>query len=540
MSRSEHWNTPREIKRAFPESTEAGCAAGPVIYTENEKKYIDDSESHIAVIGRTGKGKSQCCSLPFIREVLDKGESLVMLDPKGEGYRCSSGVIPDNYQKFCLDFRVPRQSPDSWNPLTVPYRLFHSENPDDRDIACSMVSEFWTGVYPRDEADDPFWPDSAAQYAKGLTYGLFELAKEEYVNLDSISAMMEKSEQRYAGISNLVKEFHNMLPSDSLAKRNLAPYVSAPNETRGSMHTTAASGLEVFSRSRGLMEMLGNNSFDIQSIDVNRPLVLFVITPDETNVYDSLAGLLISQVTQHLIRASQEMEGPLPIRVNIVLEELGSVGKCIPTLPNLMVAGRSRNLRIMLILQSFSQLTQVYGNAQAETIESSIGLIIGFSTNNWETLSEWARRCGEKYVKPNGQNGPVVKEQLITASQLAAMPHGTALIMVDSQYKFIAQLPFYYQSYKPAENPMTKALPFKETYGHMAIDFEKMVKGMKMDAERKRMQTDNSEGREMAFNLFMPHPPKVDPRDKASIDEIIARLDKKIEALAKEEEEKNS
>ena len=176
-----------------------------------------------------------------------------------------------------------------------------------------------------------------------------------------------------------------------------------------------------------------------------------------------------------------------------------------------MVAGRSRNLRIMLILQSFSQLTQVYGKSQAETIESSVGLTIGFSTNNWETLNEWARRCGEKYVKPNGLNGPIVKEQLITASQLAAMPPGTALIMVDSQYKFIAQLPFYYQMYKDAEKPVAKAAPFEETYGHKAINFEKMVKDMKLES-----------------------------KPITNIDEIIARLDKKIEELAKEEEEKNS
>ena len=65
MSRSERWNTAGEIKRRFHETTDPMNGAGPVIYVENGRKYSDDSESHIAVIGRTGKGKSQCCSLPF-------------------------------------------------------------------------------------------------------------------------------------------------------------------------------------------------------------------------------------------------------------------------------------------------------------------------------------------------------------------------------------------------------------------------------------------------------------------------------------------
>ena len=51
-----------------------------------------------------------------------------------------------------------------------------------------------------------------------------------------------------------------------------------------------------------------------------------------------------------------------------------------------MVASRSRNMRLMLVLQSTSQLVDVYGKSKAETIYSSIGITIGFSTNNWENL----------------------------------------------------------------------------------------------------------------------------------------------------------
>ena len=87
MSRSERWNTVNEVKRRFHETNDSTHGAGPVVFVENGRKYSDDSESHIAVIGRTGKGKSQCCSLPFMREILRKGESLIMLDPKGEGYK---------------------------------------------------------------------------------------------------------------------------------------------------------------------------------------------------------------------------------------------------------------------------------------------------------------------------------------------------------------------------------------------------------------------------------------------------------------------
>ncbi len=530
MSRSERFNTGNEIKRRFHETTAAMNGAGPVVYVENGRKYSDDTESHIAVIGRTGKGKSQCCSLPYMREILQKGESLIMLDPKGEGYKKNACYIPENYQVFCVDFRNPRKSPTRFNPLSTPYRLFRSKDPDDNDIASSMLSELWNGVYPYDGHSDKFWTDASANYGKGLTYGLFETAPEDQINLNSVAVMMEQSEIRSAGTGNtILKGFYESLPLDSLAKRNLATYVTAPNDTRASIHSVAASGLEVFSRSKGLMEMLSEDTLNILDLDVDRPFALFIITPDETDVYDALAGLLISQITQHLIRVAQERGGKLPIRVNIILEELGSVGRSIPNLPNLMVASRSRNLRLMLVLQSLAQLTDVYGKSKAETINSCIGITIGFSTNSWETLSEWAQRCGEKQIENNGH---IIKEQLITASQLAAMPTGTALVMVDSQYKFIAHLPFYDEMYDNSRWKAPSLISNSNRKCSRYFDFASLVS----DLRKNKLESLLSDTQKNHAHLVMGSPFS-QRSGNIDIDDLVSRIDAKIAELEAEEEQ---
>ncbi len=533
MSRSERWNTKNEIKRRFHDTIDKANGAGPIVYVENGRKYSDDSEAHIGVFGRTGKGKSQCCVLPCCRNIVEKNESGIFLDPKGEIYRKLSCFIPAHYQVICLDFRNPRKSPTKWNPLSTPYRLFCSKDPDDNDVASSMLSELWNGVYPYDGHSDKFWTDSSANYAKGLTYGLFEMADADLINLDSVAVMMEQSEIRM-GSGTILKTFYDSLPLDSLAKRNLATYATAPNETRASIHSVAASGLEVFSRSRGLMEMLGEDTLNIMDIDVNRPFVCFVITPDETDVYDSLAGLFVSQLTQHLIRVAQEKGGKLPIRVNIILEELGSVGKSIPALPNLMVASRSRNMRLMLVLQSLAQLTDVYGKSKAETINSCIGITIGFSTNSWDTLTEWAQRCGEKQIENSGH---ILKEQLITASQLAAMPTGTALVMVDSQYKFISHLPFYNEMYDNSgwEEPQYKT----GTSGNKlkTLDFSRMVN----EIRQKHIETmlSNNGTEKKPTGLSMPGFPFISDSEsdhEPDLSGLISKIDAKIAELEAEEE----
>lgn len=534
MSRSERWNSGNEIKRRFHDTSDSIHGAGPVVYVENGRKYSDDSEAHIGVIGRTGKGKSQCCSLPFMREILQKGESLIMLDPKGEGYKMNACYIPNNYQVFCVDFRNPRKSPTKWNPLNTPYRLFKSKDPDDNDIASSMLSELWNSVYPYDGHSDKFWTDSSVNYAKGLTYGLFEKANEEQINLDSVAVMMEQSEIRL-GISNLLKSFYELLPLDSLSKRNLASYVTAPNDTRASIHSVAASGLEVFSRSKGLMEMLGEDTLNIMDIDVDRPFLLTVIIPDETDVYDALSGLLVSQVSQHLIRVAQEKGGKLPIRVNMILEELGSVGKSIPTLPNLMVAGRSRNMRLMLVLQSNAQFVDVYGKSKAETINSCIGITIGFSTNSWETLTEWSQRCGEKQIENCGH---ILKEPLITASQLAAMPTGTALIMVDSQYKFVAHLPLYDEMYDNSSWVAPRTIQTSKKSVMKTVDFEKMVQELKKKQMESIVLAKSPKRGKPELPFDFPFIEEGKNGSSPDLDSLISTIDEKIAELEAEEKNK--
>lgn len=537
MSRSDRWNTASEIKRRLGETTDPNQGAGPIVYVENGRKYSDDGECHIAVVGRTGKGKSQCCSLPFMREILRKRESLIMLDPKGEGYRQNGCYIPRDYQVFCVDFRNPRKSPTQWNPLSTPYRLFCSDDPDENDIASSMLSEFWEGVYPYDGHSDPFWTDAASRYAKGLSYALFETAAPEQINLNSVAVMMEQSEVKFGG-GPLLKAFYEDLPLDSLAKRSLATYVTAPNDTRASIHSVAASGLEVFSRSKGLMQMLGNDTLNILDIDVNRPFVLTIITPDETDVYDALSGLLISQVSQHLIRVAQENSGRLPIRVNLILEELGSVGKSISSLPNLMVASRSRNMRLMLVLQSNAQLVDVYGKSKAETILSCVGITMGFSTNSWDTLMEWEQRCGTKQILANGN---LIKEPLITASQLAAMPTGTALVMVDSQYKFIAHLRKYDEIYDHSDWSLPRPLLTSPGTSFQTLDFEKMVK----DRKKKKVMDMLDAGRptcqepELPPDLHSMPPLPPCPAPDPDVDHLVARIDARFAELEAEEARRN-
>lgn len=442
--RNEVFTPSRILKKKFKAFDDNSCTAGPVVYYENGRKYYDDGESHIKVVGRTGKGKSQVGSLPFVRNAIIAKESFIAVDSKAELYNKTACYAENTHNLLCIDFRNFRNSPVCWNPLYIIKELYNSSNPEDNDIACSMLGELSEAIQMNDK-DDPFWGSAGAQLFRGIVCVLLEIAENDEININSVCRMLEHFNER-TGTSTYDKKLYAELPENSIARRHLSTFCNSPQDTRNSIYAVCSNSLKPFSESVGLMNMLSQDSLHINELDSDeKPLAIYIIIPDEVNTYDALTGLLVSQLTQHFIRFAQDKySGKLPNRLNIILEELGSIGRAIKNLPNLMTAARSRNIRLMLLLQSNSQLEDVYGKSNAETINASVGITIGFSTNDWSTLKEWEERCGERVIE---RHGMVMKEPLITAAQLAAMPICTALVTVDARYKYICHFPFYDQMY---------------------------------------------------------------------------------------------
>ncbi len=443
MSRSERFTTEKEIKKYFVNLEKSGTGANPVLFMKNGVKYGYGGDGHYKVEGNTGRGKSQCVVMNTVQEILQKGESAVIVDPKEEIFRNTSTSVPENYQKFCINFRDVIHSPTKWNMMRLIYNLYKSKDPRDNSICDELIYDMGKAFFGGWGEKEKFWTDAAANLFIGAVYTLLETAPAENMNIDSVLSIVENIESKVLP-PFLGKNFYDMLPDDSTAKRKLAEYVTGPTETRASIQVSALNGLASVSKNRLVTEMLCRDNLSLITLDVSKPFVIYIVLPDETDSYNVMAGLLVRQLLRYLNKRAYEYGGSLPIRVNFILEEMGTVGKGIPNLPSIVAMGRSKNIRVMLVLQNSSQLEYVYGKAAADSIDSCIGVTIGFSTNSFNTLTRWSNTCGDVY---STYAGGMIREPLVTPAQLGAMPAGTALIMVKGRYKFITNLPFYYKLY---------------------------------------------------------------------------------------------
>ena len=77
---------------------------GPVLFRKNDICYTDHSDSHDLIVGDTGSQKTLKFVLPLIYSCAMAGESMVIVDPKGELVRKSGEFLErKGYQKVVLN-----------------------------------------------------------------------------------------------------------------------------------------------------------------------------------------------------------------------------------------------------------------------------------------------------------------------------------------------------------------------------------------------------------------------------------------------------
>lgn len=448
--RSERWSEEKEIKKVLREDRGNGkrvaeVAGGPVLYYQNKRRWCYTDEGHLIFLGVSGSGKSRRGTIPMIRNFIHAGESFITVDPKGEIFNQTACYLSKEYNTHVIDFRHVLES-ERWNPLRLITELYHSEDLLKRQVAMESLDDLAYALYEINGQADPFWIQSARSVFIGAVYALMEYGDMNQLNMANVYQLIAKGEERFGSASNTyLKEFVKSLPSDSIPAMMLQSYATTAEDTRGGIRSTFLEGISIFARSEGLISMLGGDDLHINALDGEKPVAIYIILPDESAIYDGLSGVLVGQLMGHYLRLAQDkFHGKLPCRLNVCLEELGNIGGALSSLPHLMSAGRSRNIRCQLVLQSLSQLDTIYGPSKASTIRSNADVLVAFRVNHWETLVELSNKCGEREIN---RGGYCSCEHLISPAQLAAMKTGQALVMISGRTKFISWLPDYSEMY---------------------------------------------------------------------------------------------
>ncbi len=532
----------KELSMVNPLAEESDVAGVPLIIKEKEL-WVDNGEYHTLVIGATGSGKTQTVIFPTVEVLAKKGESMIITDPKGEIYEKTSEMLKaKGYNILILNFRDPQRG-NAWNPLSLPYQVYKAGN---QDKAIELLDDLALNILYEENSGnaDPFWEKTSADYFSGIALGLFEDAKEEEININSISLMTTVGEEKFGG-STYVKEYFNSKDPASAAAINASSTIMAPNETKGSILAVFKQKIKLFASRENLSEMLSHSDFDFESIG-EKKTALFIVIQDEKKTYHSLVTILLKQCYETLIDVAQKYGGKLPIRTNFLLDEFANMPP-LKDVTTMITAARSRQIRFTMIIQNFAQLNQVYGKENAETIKGNCGNIIYLISTELAALEEISKMCGEVKSKKDDKTAST---PLVTVSDLQRMKQFETIILRTRMQPFKTKMTPYFKmsfgkNYPKAEYPQREKVPVQ------TFDIREFVKEKKRQKLFEMMEQNNSNSGTQndfppftppsLFNMNAPLPeekPTVASDPLFNVDDLVKKIDAKIAEL--EEEEKRN
>ncbi|MDD5979904.1 MAG: type IV secretory system conjugative DNA transfer family protein [bacterium] len=545
------WAKKEEIKKQLVEIDPKAYktnGAGIAVINDGKKLWVDNGEAHNIIVGATGSGKTQIVVFPLVQSLAKHDESMIITDPKGEIYETTGNMLRERgYNIVLLNFRNP-QNGNAWNPMNLPYTLYKEGNTDKAielldDLALNILYEEKQG------GSDPFWEKTAADYFTGLALGLFEDAKEEQINLNSINLMSSMGEERFGGPNNnYIKEYFNGKDPSKPAYINASGTVYAPEDTKGGVLSTFKQKIKLFSSRENLSEMLAYNNFDMKEIGRQKTAV-FMIVQDEKKTLHPLATIFIKQCYETLIDVAQENGGKLPHRTNFILDEFANMPK-LKDATTMVTAARSRLIRFNFIIQNYAQLTQVYGKEEAETIKGNCNIMYLIS-NELQALEEISKMCGEVKSK---EKDKTASTPLVTVSDLQRLSQFEIIALRLRTMPFKTKLTPNYKmdwgkTYEKADYPTRQK---KEVQLFDIKEYVKNKKKEKMDS----MMSNNMNpfgGNDSPFNpfgggrneLFGGNNPFMIPsninNDMPSsdpgfnIDDLVKKIDAKIAELEEDE-----
>ena len=444
--------------------------------------------AHGIIIGATGSGKTTTFVNPVV-QILGRaksGSSMICTDPKGELFQLHSKLLADNgYNCMVLDLRDPYSS-FRWNPLGGIYDTYQEyvhigdeiyehddsiedyqdlkihgkkENFSDDEVWYEWDNTAWPDgeelynhirierqklydacyedlndlisvICPIENEKDPVWEKGARSIIMAVCLGMLEDSEDPKLEMTkdkfcfyNINKAIGNSEDEYAALQDYFKGRSKLSKAAGLSRQVLG----AAKQTLSSYMSIALDKLSMFN-DEGLCALTSATDIDPEDF-ANRPTALFLKIPDEKDTRHALAAVFILCIYKALIKVASAREDlSLPRNVFFILDEFGNMPK-IDKFDKMITVGRSRKIWFEMIVQSFAQLKNVYGETIADIVKGNCGIKLFIGSNDIPTCEEFSKMCGNMTVR--------------TQSVSSGLKDNTGNINISSQ---IQQRPLIYPS----------------------------------------------------------------------------------------------
>ena len=352
---------------------------------------------HIAIFGASGTMKSRAIIRNALFQAMKRGdpqnpgESVLLTDPKGELYADTAELFRENGYEVKVFNLVHPEHGDSWNCMS-------DLNGD------TLMAQVLTNVVIGNTSSgkgDHFWDNGEGNLLKALILYIDQdrTRSPSEKNLPAVYQMLTQHSERQ------LTAMFDKLPLDHPARAPFNLFAQSSDTVKSGIILGLGTRLQVL-QNEAVRRITSQSDIDLTAPG-KRKCAYFIILSDSESSMGFLSSLFFSFLLIKLPRyADSRPNGRCDVPVNLILDEFNNVGRIGGAADGSDFARslsvvRSRDIKIMLAVQSLGQLQNRYpNNLWAEIIGNvDIQLMLGCSDD--VTAEQFSARSGDMSVQVN-------------------------------------------------------------------------------------------------------------------------------------------
>ncbi len=346
---------------------------------------------HIAICGASGTMKSRAVIRNALFQCLKNDESVVICDAKSELYKDTSELFRANgYEVKVFNLVSPANS-DSWNCMSDL-------------MGDTLLAQVLTNVIIGNTSSgkgDHFWDNGEGNLLKALVL---------YIDKDPTRTPSEKNlpavyQLLTQNSENQLMTMFSRLPLDHPARAPFNLFAQSSDTVRSGIILGLGTRLQVM-QNKAVQSITSRSDIDLTAPG-RKKCAYYLILSDQDTTMAFLSSLFFSFLMIKLTRYADTCEGGrCPVPVNLILDEFNNIGKLGGAedgsdFTRFLSVCRSREIRVMLAVQSLGQLQNRYPNNLWAEIIGNMDIQLMLGCTDEVSAKYFSNRCGEMSIEVN-------------------------------------------------------------------------------------------------------------------------------------------
>lgn len=392
--------TPERMRERFvvgPIETNKSTIFGRDPHAEDQivgqKNKLLKINRNVFMVAGPSAGKSATFVLPLLLQIIRRGESAIISDPKSELFK----YISELAKALGYEVRILNLNPMFLrNSDPCNFLMYVGQDVDKAQVVANAIINTTTSAV---EAQN-FWNDGALNLLQALILRITvgnDFTPEEK-NLPQLFTYITTHD-----LDSMEADFE-YLPDDHPAKAPFKIFKDGDDVPKKQVLQGLGMKLKLFN-SPSLKRILSESVGGLDILNPGRKKCLYFIgSNDQDASMASVVSLFYTLEYQELVRyADMRQDGELPVTVHMVLDEYANMAP-IPTFERKLSTVRSRNIVTYIIVQDINQLKTKHPNDTYKTVLNDCDYFMCLKTNDVDTMKWFEEMSGEqtKTVKNKG------------------------------------------------------------------------------------------------------------------------------------------